>query len=140
MNIVELTGEAEIRASYPVMHELRMHLDEAAYVAQVQQMMRSGYRLIALYDDEVIQALAGIERGLNLYNGRHMFVHDLVTAAESRSKGYGRALLSYIEDMARDEDCERVVLTSGVQRVDAHRFYEQHMDYTRAGYVFKKVL
>ena len=36
------------------------------------------------------------------------------------------------------EGCEVVGLSSGLRRVDAHRFYEERMGYDRAGFVFTK--
>src|SRR5689334_16583407 len=107
------------------MHELRTHLDEDAYVALLHEMKPEGYRLMALRDEGAIKALAGIAHLTNLYYGRHIWVYDLVTTADGRSRGYGAALLGHVEQMARDLDCDTLALASGLQRLDAHRFYKQ---------------
>ena len=139
--IFELTTYAEFRAAYPVMHELRTHLSEEEYLALLHEIMEhQGYRLFALYDEGQIVALAGIEIMVTLYFGRSVHVHELITTESGRSKGYGRKLLGYMDDFARQNDCQVVWLTSAVHRVDAHRFYEQHMGYMRTAYVFRKVL
>jgi GNAT superfamily N-acetyltransferase len=138
MKIVALTTENELRAAYPVMQELRPHLDEQTYLDRLRRMIPGGFRLYALFDEGQIMALAGVQPILNLSSGAHLFVHDLVTTAVARSRGYGRALLAYVEAQAREEGCDKVVLTSGLRRVDAHRFYDTHMAYDRSGYVFKK--
>ncbi len=140
MTIIELCTEEELREAYPVMHELRTHLDEQQYLDLLKVMIGRGYRLFALREDGEIVALAGIEIGTNLYYGRHVWVYDLVTKAEARSKGYGRVLLEYVEDFARREGCACVALSSAFWRTGAHRFYEQHMGYERVSYVFKKVI
>jgi GNAT superfamily N-acetyltransferase len=62
---------------------------------------------------------------VNLYWKRHLYVHDLVTRASHRGKGYGREMLLYLGDIARMFQCECIALTSGHQRTDAHRFYER---------------
>ena len=72
----------------------------------------------------VIRALAGIGELTNLYDGRHIGVYELITSASERSRGYGKALMDRVETLARDLGCDTVALASGLQRADAHRFYE----------------
>ena len=47
----------------------------------------------------------------------------LVVHPELRGKGIGRRLVGVAEHFARDIHCERLEVTSGEQRYDAHRFY-----------------
>lgn len=139
MRIVELRGEAELRRAWPVMRELRGHLSEERWLELHDEMAPDGYRLLALEDDDgTVQALAGVRISTNLYYGKHLWVDELVTAPGARSKGHGRTLLAHVEELARAEGCEVVGLSSALRRVDAHRFYEQHMSYDRASYVFTK--
>lgn len=138
--IVELTTDAEFRQAWPVMRELRTHLDEGTFIEVVQRMRLDGYRLFALRDVGEIVALAGIAVTTNLYDLRHVWVYDLVTRADRRSEGHGKALLEWVEEFARSEGCARVSLSSGVRRIDAHRFYERKMGYERVSHVFHKAL
>lgn len=138
--IQELKTRAEWEEAYPVMHELRLHLDMGAYLALIDQMVPEGYRMFALRAEGAIVALAGIAVMTNFYHGRHVWVYDLVTAAAARSQGHGEALLRFIEEFAVAEGCVNVALASGVQRVDAHRFYEGRMGYERASWCFVKGL
>ena len=131
--------EAELEESYEVMRELRMHLTKEVYLARVQEMRARGYRLLALKVEGEIAALAGVTFDLNLYWGRHLFVYDLVTAEAHRSQGYGKRLLNYIHELAREENCEAVALSSSFPREGAHRFYERK-GYERTGYTFRKKL
>jgi len=138
MELIELRTEAELKEAFPVMRELRPHLDEAEFLTRLAAMMPAGYRLFALRDRGDIVAVAGIEIATDLVAGRHLWVHDLVTAERVRSRGYGARLLADVEQLARREHCALVALNSGVQRVDAHRFYETRMGYTRTAYSFAK--
>lgn len=141
MEIVELTTEAEWRESFPVMRELRTHLDEATYLDLLREMTPQGYRLLAARDDAgVIRALAGIGYHLNLYYGHHIWVYELVTTASERSRGYGKALLDHVDALARDLGCDTVALASGLQRADAHRFYEQKAHLKASAYTFQKAI
>jgi GNAT superfamily N-acetyltransferase len=137
---VELLSEDEFKEAHSVMQQLRTHLDEEAFLELVTEMIPAGYRLFALRADGSIRALAGIGIGTNLYYGKYLWVYDLITANDARSKGYGAALLAAMEKLAADERCETIALSSALHRKDAHRFYEDKMDFERAGYVFRKPL
>lgn len=139
MRIAELTSGAELRAAWPVMRELRGHLDEEQWLELTRLMAADGYRLLSLQDDDgAILALAGIRVATNLYYGRHVWVYELVTTGGARSKGHGRMLLGHVEEIAAAEGCEMVALSSGLQRADAHRFYEERMGYDKVSYCFTK--
>ena len=77
---------------------------------------------------------------ITLYYGRFVWVCDLVTDKNKRSNGYGERLLSYVHKWAKENSYENVALSSGLQRADAHRFYEEKMGYDKVSYVFKKTL
>ncbi len=119
----------EIRACWPVMRELRPHLDESGFVARVRRQQQQGYRLLCARDTGVRAgaciALAGFRCGENLAWGRFLYVDDLVTRADRRSEGWGRRLLGWLGAWAVERGCTALHLDSGMQRVDAHRFYER---------------
>lgn len=89
---------------------------------------------------EAFVAVAGVRTSTTLYHGKHAWVYDLVTRPERRSEGHGRRLLSFVESWAAARDCAVVELASGLWRDDAHRFYEDRVDYERYCYTFKKDL
>jgi GNAT superfamily N-acetyltransferase len=142
-HVVELTNEAQWRAVHPVMRQLRP-LDAETFLDRMRVMAGEGYRLFGLYeDDDAVGeplALAGVRPSTTLDHGRHTWVYDLVTREERRSEGHGRRLLSFVEEWAADRDCAVVELASGLWRDDAHRFYEEHLDYDRYCYTFVRDL
>ena len=48
----------------------------------------------------------------------------LIVAERARGTGVGSALVAAVEAWARGQGAENLVLTSGKQRHEAHRFYE----------------
>lgn len=139
--IAELTTVDEWREAFPVMRELRSHLDEESFLHLLKEMRtESDYRLFALREAGKIVALAGAVVTTNLYNGRHLFIHELVTRAECRSQGYGERLLSFLHRWGREKKCTRAVLSSNLVRRDAHRFYEEKMGYKKVSFVFRREL
>jgi len=49
----------------------------------------------------------------------------LVVDETRRGKGVGRELVVAAEDWARECGCKRIVVTTALQRADAHAFYEK---------------
>lgn len=96
--------------------------------------------MFALLEKEKIVAVAGVIQLTNLYYGKHIWVYDLVTDESNRSKGYGEKLLSYVQTWGKEKGCGIVALSSGLSRIDAHRFYENKMGYAKTGYVIQKTL
>jgi len=125
MNIRIATTDAEIAACYPVMRELRPHIAEDQFVSRVRSQEKCGYRLAFVQGPDCVVAVAGFRVGENLAWGRFLYVDDLVTLPAQRSKGYGAVLLSWLKERAATEGCLQLHLDSGIQRKDAHRFYER---------------
>jgi GNAT superfamily N-acetyltransferase len=137
-DIRELTTEAGWRAAFPVLRELRDHLTEGTYLEYLREMREEGYRLFGLYEGEDVVAVAGAGIRTNFYNGRHLFVYDLVTRPDRRSEGHGGELMAFLDEWARERDCESLTLESGLWREDAHRFYEDRLGMERYCYTFKR--
>ncbi|MGN7287388.1 GNAT family N-acetyltransferase [Shouchella rhizosphaerae] len=136
--IKELQSEKEILAAFPVVKQLRTHLDESEYLEFVIEAQgKDRYKMLALFEEDEIVAVIGFKPMVTLYYGRFVWVCDLVTDQKKRSKGYGEKLLTYVHEWAKNHHYEQVALSSGLQRESAHRFYEQKMDYEKVSYVFK---
>ena len=67
--------------------------------------------------------VAGFVVGTKLAWGHHIYVDDLVTAENRRSKGAGAKMIAWLKSHARQLGCNQLHLDSGVQRFAAHRFY-----------------
>jgi GNAT superfamily N-acetyltransferase len=115
--------DEEIRRCFPVMHQLRTHLEAAEFVPTIRRQQEGGYRLAYLEDDGEVPAVAGYRVMDNLYSGRVLYVDDLATDAAVRSRGHGGRLFDWLVERAREDGCRTLELDSGVQRFDAHRFY-----------------
>jgi GNAT superfamily N-acetyltransferase len=102
--------------------ELRTHLD-ADYVAQIERMFTEGAHLVQLVDGGEPRALAVWRMFHTTYCGRRLEVEDLLTAEATRSRGYGKMLIAWLEARARDAGCPTITLHSATHRDRAHRFY-----------------
>jgi GNAT superfamily N-acetyltransferase len=125
MNIRLATTDIEIAACYPVMRELRPHVAEDAFLSRVRGQEGAGYRLACVEAAEGVVAVAGFRILENLAWGRFLYVDDLVTLPDHRSKGHGARLLAWLRGCGIKEGCGQLHLDSGTHRTDAHRFYER---------------
>jgi GNAT superfamily N-acetyltransferase len=125
MKIIHAVTDGEIAGCFPVMQQLRTHLDLAAFVASVERMKAEGYKLVFLADPDV-RAVAGYRKMEMLATGTVLYVDDLVTDESRRSQGYGKLLLAWLLNEAKNQKCKYLELDSGMKRLDAHRFYERN--------------
>lgn len=117
------TTDHEIAAAFPVMRQLRAHLEEDTFVTTVRAAQRLGLQLVLHRADARVVAVAGFRILHQLKNGLVLYVDDLVTDEAARSGGHGDALLQWLVAHARALGCVAFELDSGVHRHGAHRFY-----------------
>lgn len=137
---IELTKKDQWLEAFPVMKQLRTDLTEELYINLLSEMTKDGYRILALCVEGKMVSLAGLSLRINFYNKKHIFIYDLVTDENSRSCGYGEKMLKYVHEWAKEKGAEFVSLESGLQRTEAHRFYEEKMMYDKWCYSFRKAL
>jgi GNAT superfamily N-acetyltransferase len=131
MNIQLATDPAQIKRCAPVLRELRTFLTEDQIIDRVLQQMPDGYRLAYIEAGDLVASVAGYRILRNLTYGKFLYVDDLVTRADHKRTGYAGQLIEWLCDHARDQGCSFLILDSGVQRFEAHRFYLTHrMDIT----------
>ncbi|MVX63140.1 GNAT family N-acetyltransferase [Clostridium chromiireducens] len=138
ITIKELTEEEQWKDAFLVMKQLLTDLDKKKYLQLIKEMYKEGYKMFALFEKGKIAAVTGVIQLTNLYYGKHIWVHDLITDESKRSKGYGERLLLHIQTWGKENGCGIVALSSGFERVDAHRFYENKMAYIKSSYVFRR--
>jgi GNAT superfamily N-acetyltransferase len=72
-------------------------------------------------------------------NGPVAWLTTLVVLEDARGLGIGSALVQHVERWAVEKGAKRLSVTSGLQRVNTHEFYEKR-DYERTGLRFSKHL
>ena len=111
-----------LRAAEPVHRQLRPHLP-ADYAGRLAQVFASGAEMAVALDGERVVGVAVFRVIEKTHSGRELYCDDLVTDAAARSKGAGRAMVAYMESLARSRGCDALALDSGTHRPQAHKFY-----------------
>ncbi len=129
----------ELYTAYDVLKQLRINLSYEEFEDLIYDMRDMQYKMIGIFDGDELITYAGVNVQTNLYHKRHLFVFDLVTDEKYRSKKYGKMMLEYLYDYAKMGMCENIVLSSGLQKVDAHKFYESHGFFKKSFVYIKSV-
>ena len=127
-----------LQKSESVHRQLRPQLS-ANYVEQISAILADGARMAVVVEGEAVVCVALWRIIRNTSSGLRLYVDDLVSDEQRRSKGAGRLLLAWLEAQGRAHGCSVLALDSGVQRQRAHRFYfREGMSIT--SFCFKKEL
>ena len=105
-----------------VHRQLRLQLPPA-YADRMATIFAGGARLALVVDGEAVLCIALWRLIENTYEGRRLYVDDLVSDETRRSQGAGKMMLDWLEAKAKALGCDVLALDSGVQRDRAHRFY-----------------
>ena len=111
----------ELRAAFPIVVQLRQHLDVQEFMACAVRQSGAGYELIGAFIDQTIVGVMGMRPVETLARGKHLHVDDLVVDASARGRGYGKALLDHAERESETRGCAWVFLDS---RPEVLTFYE----------------
>ena len=125
LEVKKMESAEEIQSCFVVMSQLRPHIKEDKFIGIIQHQFDNGYQLVAVLSEGNVAAVAGFHLRENLAWGKYLYVDDLITDEKQRSSGLGKILLNWLHDQAIKNKCDQLHLDSGVQRKDAHRFYER---------------
>ena len=116
-------SDSDLERLVPVLLELRPAFDRDTLLAQLRTQRDEGYQLAWVEDAGEVLCVAGFVVGTKLAWGKHVYVDDLVTSAQHRSRGAGAMMIAWLKSHALQLGCRELHLDSGVQRFGAHRFY-----------------
>ena len=116
----------ELDMAYEVLSQLRVTLSFKEFDDLVYDMREMNYKMIGLFERDKLITYAGVAVQTNFYHKRHLYVFDLITDEEHRSKNYGYEMLDYLEVYAKTAMCENIILSSDIEYKSALKFYERN--------------
>lgn len=126
MTIVKLDSKANLERCFPIVKELRPHLDFESFLDIYEQSHKmNSYQLVGIESNGEILAIMGFRILYDLVRGKHLYIDDLVTTQKSRSLGLGKQLLEFAETQAKEQNCRTLRLCTGLDNTEAMRFYEK---------------
>jgi ribosomal protein S18 acetylase RimI-like enzyme len=119
---IRTVEDAELSATYQLLHELRNHLDNLTFVSRLRRQIEQGYRLCRAFCGSLLVGLIGMRPVETMARGKHLHVDDLIVAAEWRERRIGMRLLEFAEEYASDHGLRAVFVDS---RQEAIGFYKK---------------
>ena len=114
--------------------------DCAKYPDYLRLMVSENQQVLLAFDgNQQLVGLAMFNMHHNTYQGKILFLEDLVIEESLRGTGVGEQVLQECERLAKQEGCSHLSLDSGVFRGRAHKFYFVH-DYIADCFHFSKAL
>jgi len=111
-----------LAAAEAVHRQLRPQLP-ADYRARLEAVFASGAEMAVAVDGDRVVGVTVFRVIEKTHSGRELYCDDLVTDETVRSRGAGKAMIAYLERVARERGCDTFALDSGCHRQQAHKFY-----------------
>lgn len=121
--MIQLATINDIPKLIPVLRVLRPSRTEEELAKLLEILFDEGYKLAFIGDEKIAFSAIGFRIQTFLYSGKTLYIDDLVTLENHRKKGYGKLLLDYVKNIAKEMNCETFSLDSGILRKEAHRLY-----------------
>lgn len=123
---VRSVDDSQIEACFPVISQLRPYLtDPAAWFDRAKALRAGGYKILAMWEENTVVAMAGYRLGDNMIYGKFLYIDDLITDEQKRGSGLGALLLEELQKIGRLADCHYMVLDTAATNTEARRFYRR---------------
>jgi len=125
-NIREATDQ-DAAAIASLMTHLGYETTEEEMRSRMQRIFADAqYVSLVAVDQEKLVGFLGLAFGLYYeYNGSYARIAALSVAPEMHGQGVGRGLVTAAEEIAKARGAITCIVNSGLQRAEAHRFYEK---------------
>jgi N-acetylglutamate synthase-like GNAT family acetyltransferase len=117
----------EILRLYRQLSPLGILPDEKTAADIIESISTNGFmHFVVIERDGMLIAACCLAIIPNISRGGRSYcvIENVVTDESCRRQGIGKKLMSAALDIAKENNCYKVMLMSGNKRVEAHRFYE----------------
>ena len=139
ISIIEVTNIKEMESFFHLIKQLNPDLFKQKYKSMLQDMILSGYKMVAAYHDKKCIGISGYWIATKIYSGKYLEIDNLVVDENYRSKGIGKKLCAFILKIAKKSGCETVMLDAYAENSPAHRFYYREGFFVRGFHFIKKL-
>ena len=106
---------------------------------QIEMFAYDHYHCFGIFNDNILVGLSSAWVTVRFYCGKQLEVDNLMVEPTLQSKGYGKILMEYLENWAKENGCLTVELNTYVFNERSHKFYF-NQGYKIIGYHFQKTL
>lgn len=143
---IRLIPQQEIKTIIPLVKILN-GLDESVLLERLEVMMQNNYKCIGVYDasaslstgQEKLIGISGIWTLTKFYIGKHIEPDNVVILPEYRNKGIGELMMKWIDNYAKEQNCDAIELNAYVENTKGVEFWKKAGFYIR-GHHFQKLV
>lgn len=136
---LNIDNPQEIAKAFPVILQLRPHLDLKSYQILIHSMKTEAYELWAYFEQDEIKGLMGMRVYTDFVRGAHLYIDDLVIDEKYRSQKIGAKLLAFAELEAKQRKIPSLRLACALSNTGGMKFYEREA-WARRSYNYVKKL
>ena len=129
----------EMLAFHETIRELYPEMSAEEYLSRLQDMVKNGYAQLVILENNECLAISGFWINTKLWCGKYLELDNVIVRAKVRSKGVGRLISKVLEDLAKEKNCNILVLDAYTHNYAAHKFY-YNQGFGPKGFHFVKVL
>ena len=123
--IRELT-QAEMPSIWPIIGGHNKWMSEGQFHDFLGEMLPQGYRAIGAFVGDKLVGCCGFWIRTRFWCGKQFDLDNFIIAPDHRSGGLGKRMLSWLEEKAKEEGCQLMVLDTYVTYARAQKFYMDH--------------
>lgn len=111
---------------FPLIKQLYPDMNYEKFLTYLSDMLKSGYFVIAAYDNQKLIALTGCWVSTKFYCGRFLQIDNLIVSQEYRGNAIGQKIMDFVFKEAKHLNCESIILNVYEWNTKAHRFYDKY--------------
>lgn len=136
---IQLIAREDFDSIIPLLKLLNPETVQEVIVQRLEEIRKSDYQCVGVYDEERLIAISGIWVLNKIYAGKHIEPDNVIVHPHYSSKGVGELLMNWIHDYAFSIGCITSELNVRVSNEQGRKFWEK-MGYRVVGYHFIKPL
>jgi len=130
----------DMAQSYDLIAQIYENLDFTEFETALDEMIaRTKYQILAAFFEGKLVGLSGFWIARMLYCGRYLQASNLAVNKNYRNQGIGKKLLARLEQIAKEQNCQKFMLDSYTENKKSHSLYFESGFYIR-GFHFMKDL
>lgn len=121
----------------PFLQLLNIDLSPTIIQERLNDMVANGYQCVGVYDDEKLIGICGMWILYKVYVGKHLEPDNVIIHPDYRSKGIGEKMMEWVENFAKENNCEALELNAYLINEKGRKFWEENK-YKKLGVHFQK--
>lgn len=134
--------KSKVKELLPMIKIHNSKTDPKKLEKRLDEMISQGFECVGIYknsnesDDELI-GMTGLWTLTRLYSGKYLEPDNVYVKEEYRSKGIGDHLINWLEEIAKERNCEVIELNCYIENTKGLNFWKKK-NFKALGYHFIK--